>query len=237
MKLSFVIPSHNAVTWLPHAVSSALQQTYKDIEVIIVNDASRDRTLEYLEFIKKDERVKVWTNDSNLGRSASRNIGNKMASGDIICVLDADDLSTPNRAELTVKKFRNSQIDYAHGSATIIDVLGRPLSLLTADVIDMEMCLDEKKNPHLQNRIVHSTAAYTKDFAERYKYREGDIAKLGIDDWAQQIEGLSGGAKFDFIPHRLACYRQLDSQITKKRDEKEVLTFKREFLKSLKVPA
>lgn len=236
MKISFVIPSHNCVTFLPHAVSSCLQQSHKDIEVIIVDDGSTDRTQEYLDFIAKDERVRVFKNVVNMGRSYSRNFGNSQAIGDIICVLDADDIATPNRAELTAKKFKSGQIDYVYGHATVIDVLGRPISLLTADVVDKDRCLDEEKNPHLQNRIVHSTVAYTKAFADRYKYRDGDIAKLGIDDWAQQIEGMIGGARFDFIPHRLACYRQLDSQITKTRDEAAVLSAKKEFLKTLKVP-
>lgn len=237
MKISFVIPSFNAVTWLPHAVSSCLQQTYKYVEVIIIDDGSTDRTVDLLKWYHANEpRVKSVTGP-NQGRSRARNLGNNTATGDIICVLDADDLATPNRAELTVKKFKNGEPDYIYGSATIMDVLGRPLSLLTADVVDRARCLDAEKNPHLQNRIVHSTAAYTKAFAEKFPYREGEVARLGLDDWAQQIEALAAGAKFDFIPHRLGCYRQLESQITKTRDEQAVLEAKKAFLAGLQVPA
>ncbi len=236
MKISFVIPSHNACTWLPHAVSSCLQQTHKDIEVIIVDDGSTDRTHEYLDFIGKDERVKVIKNITNCGRSYSRNIGNREASGDIICVLDADDISTPNRAELTAKKFKTKQIDFLYGAATVMDVLGRPIYVQGADVISPDV-LDEAKNPQLHNRIVHSTVAYTKQFAERYKYRDGDISKLGIDDWCQQVEAISAGASFDFVSQRLACYRQLASQTIRTRDESMVMAAKKGFLSGLRVPA
>lgn len=238
MKVSFVIPSYNAATWLPHAVSSALQQSYKNIEVVIVNDYSTDRTQEYLDWIhKNDKRVTSCNPGINVGRSEARNLGNGASTGDIICVLDADDLATPNRAELTVRKFKSSEADYVYGSATLINAIGQPLSVISADMIDRDRCLSEGKNHHLQNRIVHSTVAYRKEFAKQFQYRGGDIAKLGIDDWAQQIEAMAAGVKFDFIPQRLACYRQLDSQITKHRDGESVLAAKRVFLAGLKVPA
>lgn len=101
MKVSFVIPTYNSVTWVVQAVKSCLTQTYKNIEVIVVNDGSTDNTIEAFtnEWIdvtlesKKKDLVKLINNPTNLGRSASRNIGNEAATGDIICVLDADDLS------------------------------------------------------------------------------------------------------------------------------------------------
>lgn len=236
MKVTFVIPSFNACTWLPHSVTSCLQQTYKDIEVVIVDDGSTDRTHEYLDFIENDERVRVLRNAKNLGRSEARNSGNRAATGDIILVLDADDLAAPNRAELTVRKFKAKQVDYVYGAAQVIDVLGYPQHILGADVIPVDV-LDEKKNPRLHNRIVHSTVAYTKAFAERFPYRGGEIAKLGIDDWAQQAEALASGASFDFISQRLGCYRILSSQITKNRDEESVMACKRGFLAGLEVAA
>ncbi len=237
MKLSFIVPSFNSVTWLPHSCSSVLQQTQKDIELVIVDDGSTDRTREYTDWlVKQDKRVRIIRNKKNLGRSASRNIGNAEASGDVICVLDADDLATPNRAELTANKFKSGTFDYLYGSATVMDVLGKPVYILGADVISPD-ALDEAKNPRLQNRIVHSTVAYTKEFAKRFPYREGEIALLGIDDWAQQSEAIASGIRFEFVPHRLACYRELSSQITKTRDESLVLAAKRAFLSGLKVPA
>lgn len=232
MKISFVIPSFNSCTWLPHAVTSCLQQTYKDIEVVIVDDGSTDRTGEYLAFIEKNPLVKVVKLPKNMGRSEARNAGNRAASGDVICVLDADDLSTPNRAELVARKFKQRNVDYVYGSATVIDILGRPQSLVTADVFDIA-----RAEQTLKNHIVHSTVAYTKEFAARFPYRSGSIEKLGIDDWTQQTEAIASGAKFDFIPQRLACYRITQSGISAKRDEKLVEEAKRGFLSGLKVTA
>lgn len=232
MKISFVIPSYNCVTWLPHAVTSCLQQTQKDIDVVVVDDGSTDRTWEYLEWLKKhDSRVQIIRNGKNLGRSESRNIGNRAAMGDVICVLDADDISTPNRAEVISRKFRSGRADFVYGAATVIDCLGRPSHVISPDVLNRERALEE-----LQNRIVHSSVAYTREFAKKFPYRGGEIANLGIDDWAQQVEAMVSGAKFDFVPQRLCCYRVLEGQITRTRDEKAVLAAKRGFISGLKVP-
>ncbi len=232
MKISFVIPSHNCVTFLPHAVTSALEQSHNDIEVIVIDDASTDRTREYLAWLQKDKRVKVLVNAQNLGRSKSRNKGNLAAQGEIICVLDADDLATPNRAEIMARKFKDAAPDYVYGSATVIDLLGHPINTIGADVFDKDQALKT-----LLNRIVHSSAAYTKEFAQLYPYRDGDIAKLGIDDWAQQIEARLAGARFDYVPQRLCAYRILQSAISKTRDEKAVIAAKEAFLKTILVPA
>lgn len=230
MKLSFVIPTHNCATWLPHAVSSCLKQTYKDIEVVVMDDGSTDRTQEYLTWLAKSEpRAKVLKTEVNVGRSSARNMGNQKAQGDIICVLDADDLATPNRAEITVNKFKSGKIDYLYGAATVIDCVGVPMYEIRPDVFNKDKAL----NPPFENKIVHSTAAYTRDFAHKYPYLGGDMAKLGIDDWSQQIRARIDGARFDFVPQRLCAYRILQSSISKTRDKEAVAKAKKEYLASL----
>lgn len=234
MKVSFVIPSYNCVVWLPHAVTSCLEQTHKDIEVIIVNDGSTDRTHEYLTWLHKNEsRAKILNPGKNAGRSLARRLGNDYAQGEIICVLDADDIATPNRAELTVRRFKNGKpVDYVYGPATEINALGMPIRVLGADSFDREKAL----KPPYHNKIVHSTAAYTKAFAMRFPYRS-EFDALGLDDWAQQIEANLAGAKFDFLTQKLACYRYLESAVTKIRDEKQVIAAKEKFISGLLQPA
>lgn len=233
MKASFIIPSHNCQTWLPHAVQSCLEQTYKDHEVIIVDDASTDRTKEYLEWIAKNEKVKVLINEKNMGRSSSRNFGIKHAQGDILFVLDADDISTPNRAELTIKKFKSSDVDYVYGASTVIDILAREVMVIKPDMFKKDKALEEP----FVNGIVHSSSAYNRNYINKISYRGGEISKLGLDDWAFQLEGLFSGMKFDWVPQRLCCYRQLESQISRTRNPEDVKQAKKKFLETLKVPA
>jgi len=235
VRLSFVIPAHNSAAWLNAAVESCLGQTYKDIEIVIVNDASTDSTPDYLAWLAKQghgEKLKIISNEINLGRSASRNIGNRAASGDVLLVLDADDVAAPRRAELTAAKFKKGAV-FVHGACHRMDAVRRDMGLMETDVFNREKALET-----LTNRIVHSTVAYSREFADKYPYPEsGDAARLGLDDWACFIAAAMDGVKFDFIPSPIAAYRD-GVGISSNRDEAEVLKFKKEFLAKLTaVPA
>lgn len=94
MKVSIVIPCWNQAEYLPEAIGSALGQTYKDIEVIVVNDGSPDATAE----IATKYPVKL-VNQVNKGLASARNTGVMNAIGDYILFLDADDILLENCVE------------------------------------------------------------------------------------------------------------------------------------------
>lgn len=222
-KASFVIPAYNSAAWLAHAIQSAQKQTHPLIEIVVVDDCSTDSTQRLLDYIApRDRRIKVIRNEKNLGRSASRNIGNAAATGDVILVLDADDLAYPNRAELSIKKL--AKADFIHGSCDVIDCVGNRASIHIADVFDREKALESKFN-----YMIHSTCAYTKAVAEKYKYRDGAISDLGIDDWAFQLEvGLN--ERVDFTPAVIGAYRETSTGISVTRDPEKVKKEKEAFL-------
>lgn len=226
-KASFVIPTFNCAAWLAPAVESALEQTYKDAEVIIVDDASTDSTKDYLEWLK-DPRVNVITNEKNLGRSQSRNIGNKAASGEVIFVLDADDICSPKRVAICMEKFK-AGAEFVHGAAVRMDPVGRDLGAMPTDIFNKEKALET-----LTNGIVHSSVAYSRDFAMRYPYESGRVAELGLDDWACFLKAAIDGVKFDYTPSVLCVYRE-GVGVTSQRKTEDVLKFKKEYLEGLRV--
>ena len=230
MKISFVIPSHNCSTWLPHAVKSCLEQTHKDIEVVIVDDGSTDLTRQYLDFIKQDSRVRILTNPTKQGRSFSRNSGNDAASGDVICVLDADDLSEPKRAQYVADKFHSGGVQFAYGSGRLIE----PDGSVVSEVRSAPFVLKEAMIS-MANGIIHSTVSYTKDFAKRYPYSLGNICKLGVEDWDQQIRAAHDGVNLCAMPQFLSSYRILNSGTVSNRNESEVKKEKEAILHSMNV--
>lgn len=233
MKISFVIPTFNCAAWLHPAVDSCLKQSHKDIEIVIVDDASTDSTKKYLTFLdsQNDKRIKIISLSKNVGRSEARNIGNREASGDVICVLDADDLCYPKRAELTVKAFEKG-VKFLYGSAIMMNALGEPIRELTADVFDKE-----KAENTLQNYIVHSTVAYTKEISTSFPYKSGDFSRLGIDDWMQQTEIFNSGVKLDFVPNVLSAYRVLGTSITSTRNIDDVVKLKKSVISKEEIQA
>ena len=105
MKVSIIIPVFNAEPFLNDCVVSLVNQTYKNIEVIFVNDCSTDASLELLScYAKKYSlHIVILNNIKNSGTAFSRNTGVKAASGEYIYFMDADDTITSNCIELLVK--------------------------------------------------------------------------------------------------------------------------------------
>jgi glycosyltransferase involved in cell wall biosynthesis len=98
--ISIVIPAYNAERFIGRTLSSALNQTFKDIEVIVVNDGSTDRTQSIVEkFAANDRRVRLF-NTRNRGVARARNFGIENARGTYVAFLDADDLWHPSKIQL-----------------------------------------------------------------------------------------------------------------------------------------
>ena len=120
MKFSIVTPLYNKEAFIADTIQSVLSQTYTDFEFIIINDSSRDRSLEIANSFK-DERIRVFTKP-NGGVSAARNYGISKAQGDIICFLDADDLWKPQYLEsLNTSVESNPDISFFCGAFEIFD--------------------------------------------------------------------------------------------------------------------
>src|ERR1051325_8123716 len=102
--VSIIVPVCNGESSIADALASALGQTYKTVEVIVVDDGSRDRTREIVEAIaRRDGRVRLVTQD-NRGVAAPRNRALADATGDLVAPLDADDLWDPQKIERQVRR-------------------------------------------------------------------------------------------------------------------------------------
>lgn len=98
-KISVIIPVYNAEKYLTKCLNSIVNQTYTNLEIILVNDGSKDNSLNICyEYKKKDDRIKVINND-NHGASYSRNCGISISTGEYIMFIDADDYIENNFIE------------------------------------------------------------------------------------------------------------------------------------------
>lgn len=111
MKVSIVIPIYKAEKYLPTCVDSVLGQTYKDLEVILVDDASPDRCGEICEeYAKKDSRVRV-IHKENEGVSKARNAGLAIATGDYVQFVDSDDYLAEDMTKKLVEQMEQQNVD------------------------------------------------------------------------------------------------------------------------------
>lgn len=128
--VSVVIAAYNAEDFIADAVESVLVQTLDDLELIVVNDGSTDRTREILENYEADSRMQV-IDQANAGCSAARNHGAMLADGKFVAIVDADDICWPRKLELQVRTFEDDDTLGVVGThARMVDQDGQPLGVL-----------------------------------------------------------------------------------------------------------
>mgnify|MGYP000111144641 CR=1 FL=1 len=112
--ISIIVPVYNAAQWLPQCIESCLNQSFKDIELILVNDASKDNSLSVCQkYQTKDPRVKIIHKIINEGSEQARISGYKNAQGNYIMYIDADDwLSNPHVLSHMYRKAEDTNADY-----------------------------------------------------------------------------------------------------------------------------
>lgn len=135
-RVSVVIPTYNHREFVGQAIRSALEQTYVDLEIIVVDDGSQDGTREEVE--RFGDRIRyVW--QENRGLSGARNTGILASRGEFIGLLDSDDLYLPTFVE-TLVGFLDAQpdADAVYCSAQTVDVSGRPLPQQIGRVVPAE---------------------------------------------------------------------------------------------------
>ena len=116
--VSIISPCYNGEKYLPAFLDSVLSQTYPSIELIVVNDASEDKTQEILEkyvdeFKKRDYSLIVINQKENKGQAAAINAGLKLISGSFMTWMDSDDIFYPDAIEKKVKFLKeNRNIDF-----------------------------------------------------------------------------------------------------------------------------
>lgn len=112
--ISIVTPNYNCVHFIAQTIESVLAQTYKNWEMLIVDDCSTDCSYEVaLEYAEKDSRIKVIRNEKNCGAAISRNKAIELAQGEFIAFLDSDDLWMPDKLEKQITFMRDNDCDFS----------------------------------------------------------------------------------------------------------------------------
>jgi len=129
-KVSVLMTVYNDERHVAHAIESILSQTFKDFELIIINDGSTDGTLNVLNrYASNDNRINV-LNQENCGTTISANNGVNAARGEYIARIDSDDISYPNRLAVEVLNLdANPQVGLVGGGAHIADESGQIIGM------------------------------------------------------------------------------------------------------------
>ncbi len=120
--LTIAVAVYNTGRYLRECMDSVVNQTYQNLEIICVNDCSTDNSLEILEeYAVKDKRIKIITNEKNLGLGVVRNVGMDAAHGEYILFIDSDDWLNLTACEKLISKAKENDSDVVFYSAYRVD--------------------------------------------------------------------------------------------------------------------
>lgn len=124
--VSVIIPVYNAEKYLEEAVDSVLSQTYRDLELIIIDDCSKDNSLEIARsYEQSDARVRVIAGEKNQGVARVRNRGVQEARGEYIALLDSDDVWRKDKLERQLRLIESKGAQIAYCSYDFMDENGK----------------------------------------------------------------------------------------------------------------
>lgn len=118
--VSVIIPAYNCERWITRTLNSVVRQSYKNIEIIIVNDGSTDKTGEILRGYTKYSNIFIYNID-NIGPAEARNYGVAKSNGDLIAFMDADDMWETTKVEVQVSYLEKHNCSLVITNAKIID--------------------------------------------------------------------------------------------------------------------
>lgn len=128
--VSIIMPSYNTADFISETIDSVLNQSYKNWELIIVDDCSTDNTDEIIKKYLSDQRIRYLKNEKNSGAAVSRNYALREAKGKWIAFLDSDDLWLPEKLELQVNFMKYHNYNFSYTSYEEVDENGNSLNRL-----------------------------------------------------------------------------------------------------------
>ncbi|MBV8102766.1 MAG: glycosyltransferase family 2 protein [Verrucomicrobia bacterium] len=213
--VSVIVPALNAATYIRQTLDSVLEQTYRKIEVIVVDDGSSDSTAEIVEeFVVRDPRFQL-VRQSNAGVGAARNTAIKKARGKYLAPLDADDLWSPQKLETQVACMERSGINtgLVYCSSTLIDEQGKVLHSGEIKTLEGRLRHAMVLKNLLGNASVPLFRTSALEKVGLYLTRAEEQGGQGCEDWDLALR-IAENFDIRVVPEHLVGYRQCASAMS-----------------------
>lgn len=220
--VSIIIPVYNIKNYLNECVESVINQSYKNIEIIIVDDGSSDGSNKICDFFKqKDNRIKVF-HKKNGGLSDARNYGMNRCSGEYICFIDGDDAIPQKYVENLLIPAVNNNADMAITDAIVFESSRRKIDYGTEPICEIwgsEECMKEML---IANKCGHSAwgKLYKKEIWNDIKFPEGKL----YEDYLTLYRVVAKCNKIIFLSTPMYYYRKRGDSIMNSRVSEKKLS-------------
>ena len=207
--VSVILPTYNGARFIEETLQSVIDQTYKNLEIIIIDDCSTDNSYDILKlYADKDDRIKLYKNDKNLGIGENSNKALSLSNGEYIMMQDHDDLSSPVRVEAIVKVLEENR--NITGCATRVTKIKGYTKDYTHDLSDPRVAYDDeyiRATEIFDRLILHPTTVYRKSILNGIdKPYSGEFKIVSDDDLFYTLN--KAGARWFFLDNRYLLYRE-----------------------------
>ncbi len=230
-EISVIMSVYNGETYLEEAIESVINQTFKNWELVIINDCSTDSTSKILaEFASRDERIKVHPNEVNLKLPTSLNRAISLSRGKYIARMDADDICLPDRLEKQYK-FMEENSDVALSSCRFMTVKNGVYASGGAG----GRCDNDALRAMLlvANPILHPGVIAKAEVMKQFNYDTTLTCTEDLELWTRMV---MENQKIEILPECLVIYRLHDKQITSttlERQHTEVIKIQQKYYAAL----
>jgi glycosyltransferase involved in cell wall biosynthesis len=206
-KISVIMPAHNAESTIGVAIQSLINQTWRNLELLIVDDLSTDSTYEIIsDFAKKDDRVIPIKHTKNLGAYGARNTGLYQASGEYITINDSDDWAHPQKLEIQIQSMLSDGSTIANTSNLIR--VSEDLYFFGAWIIGKDLIRENRSSLLFHRSFIHFLGGW-------------DMVRVSADsEFIERIKHIFGPASIkNILPAvPLTFCLDLSTNLTKKSD-------------------
>jgi teichuronic acid biosynthesis glycosyltransferase TuaG len=197
------MPAYNAEKFITETVNSVLNQTFTDFEILILDDCSTDNTYDIItKLAEKDNRIKVFKSEKNMGVARIRNKGLSMAKGKWIALLDSDDIWLPEKLERQIELGEKQNADLVYCSYGMVNERGEKVcdDFIVPETTDFEKTL-------IKSVISCSTALISNELCKKYSFP----LNMYHEDYALWLDILKDGNKAVGDTQVTAKYRLLQN--------------------------
>lgn len=191
-KVSVIIPVYNAENWISETIQSVKAQSYKNYEIILIDDASTDQSVQKIEpYLRKN--IFLLKNEQNCGVAISRNKGLECATGRYICFLDADDFWSRNKLKKQIEFMKEKRCAFSYTAFRYTDEKGKtkgkkvnvPLilnyqhALKDTRILTISVMFDTEK---IEKRLLQMPNIKSEDIATWWKILKNGYLAYGLNE-------------------------------------------------------
>jgi glycosyltransferase involved in cell wall biosynthesis len=214
--VSVLMPAYNSELYIAEAIQSILNQTYQNIELIIFEDGSSDKTRQEIESFTDPRIIKILS-DQNCGVVRARNEMIDRASGKYIALMDADDIADPMRLEKQVDILESGQYDLCGSAQWVLDEGTGQVKKSKDKFSDADL----RALLSVYCGLCNSAMTGKAEAFKRFKY---DTSILTSEDYYLWVQMAAAGFRFLNLPERLITYRRYPAQTSSVHLEKFKIT-------------